>query len=160
MVLEPWYDTRRVVQRYSRSFTAQFQGIVGHQFPRRRQRKSWRPGITPDMGGEWSWRPGITPDTGVGVVLEAWCYTRAAWTEVIHVAATGFQGIPDCIARYNSPRMWRRLAQYQRLLGASISKGRCHQYQGSVGDGSDWYTGIQSTHGVITFTLFILWSLS
>ena len=38
--------------------------------------------------------------------------------------------------------MWRRLAQYQRLLGASISKGRCHQYQGSVGDGSDWYTGI------------------
>ena len=37
----------------------------------------------------------------------------------------------------------------KRLLGASISKGRCHQYQGSVGDGSDWYTGIQSSHGVI-----------
>ena len=67
--------------------------------------------------------------------LEAWCYTRAAGTEVIHVAATGFQGIPDCIARYNSPRMWRRLAQYQRLLGAAISKGRWHQYQGSVVDG-------------------------
>ena len=38
---------------------------------------------------------------------------------------------------------------------------------GSVGDGSDWYTGIlvywytgiQSTQGVITSTLFILWSL-
>ena len=108
------------------------QGVVGHQFPRRQQRRSWR--------------PGITPDTGVGVVLEAWCYTRAAGTEVIHMAATGFQGIPDCVARYNSPRMWRRLAQYQRLLGASISKGRCHQY---LGDGSDWYTGIQSSHGVI-----------
>ena len=60
------------------------------------------------------------------VVLEAWYYTRAAGTEVIHVAATEFQGIPDCVARYNSPRMWRRLAQYQRLRGASISKGRCH----------------------------------
>ena len=80
-----------------------------YQFLRRRQRRSWR--------------PGGTPDTGVEVVLEAWCYTRAAGTEVIHVAATGFQGIPDCIARYNSPRMWRRLAQYQRLLRASISKG-------------------------------------
>ena len=36
---------------------------------------------------------------------------------------------------------------------------------GSVGDGSDWYTGIlvywyiQSTQGVIISTLFILWSL-
>ena len=65
-------------------------GVVGHQFPRRRQRRSWR--------------PGITPDTGVGVVLEAWCYTRAAGTEVIHVAATGFQGIPDCVARYKFPQ--------------------------------------------------------
>ena len=110
-------------------------GVVGHQFPRRRQRRSWRPGIYTRH-----WRR---------VVLEAWCYTRAAGTEVIHVAATGFQGIPDCVARYNSPRMWRRLTQYQRLLGASISKGRCHQYQGSVGDGSDWYIGIQSSHGVI-----------
>ena len=27
MVLESWYDTRRVVQWYSRSFAAQFQGI-------------------------------------------------------------------------------------------------------------------------------------
>ena len=72
---------------------------------------------------------------GRRVVLEAWYYTRAAGTEVIHVAATGFQGSPDCIARYNSPRMWRRLAQYQRLLGGSISKGRCRHYQGSVVDG-------------------------
>ena len=49
----------------------------------------------------------------------------------------------------NSPKMWRRLAQYQRLLGAAISKGLRHQYQGSVGDGSDWNTGVQSSHGVI-----------
>ena len=66
-----------------------------HQFPRRQQKRSWR--------------PGFTPDTGVEVVLGAWCYTRAGGTEVIHVAATGFQGIPDCIARYNFPRIWRRL---------------------------------------------------
>ena len=66
-----------------------------HQFPRRRQKRSWGPGFTPDTGGE--------------AVLEAWCYTRAAGTEVIHMAATGLQGIPDCIARYNFPRIWRRL---------------------------------------------------
>ena len=69
-------------------------GVIGYQFPRRRQRRSWR--------------PGITPDTGIGVVLEAWCcYTRAAGAEVVHVATTGFQGIPDCVARYKFPRLWR-----------------------------------------------------
>ena len=51
--------------------------------------------------------PGITPDAGIGVVLEAWCYTRAAGTEVVHVAAAGFQGIPDCVARYKFPRIWQ-----------------------------------------------------
>ena len=51
-------------------------GVVGYQFPRRRQRRFWR--------------LGITPDAGIGVVLEAWCYTRAAGAEVVHVAATGF----------------------------------------------------------------------
>ena len=69
------------------------------------------------------------------MVLEAWCYTRAAGTEVIHVAATG--------------------SVQTAARGVDI-QGRCHQYQGSAGDGSDWYTGIQSTQGVITFTLFIL----
>ena len=68
-------------------------GVVGHQFPRRWRRRSWR--------------PGITPGAGRGVVLEAWCYTRAAGTEVVHVAATGFQGIPDCVARYKFLRIWR-----------------------------------------------------
>ena len=76
---------------------------------------------------------------GRRVVLEAWCYTRAAGTEVIHVATTG--SIPTA------------------ARGVDIQR-RCHQYQGSVGDGSDWYTGIQSTQGVITSTLFILWLLS
>ena len=68
-------------------------GVVGYQFPRRQQRRSWR--------------PGITPDAGIRVVLGAWCYTRAAGAEVVHVAATGFQGILDCVARYKFPRSWR-----------------------------------------------------
>ena len=67
--------------------------ITGYKFPRRRQRRYWR--------------PGIIPEAGIGVVLEAWCYTRAAGTEVVHVAVTGFQGIPDCVARYKLPRQWR-----------------------------------------------------
>ena len=64
--------------------------------------------------------------------------------------------------------MGRRRAQYQRLLGASISKGAVINTRGSVGDGSDWYTGIlvywyfvytgiQSTQEVIISTLLILW---
>ena len=88
VVLESWCYTRKGFQRYSRRFAAQFQG---YQFPRRRQKRSWR--------------PGITPDAGVEVVLKAWCYTRAAGTEMIHVVATGFQGIPDCVTRYKFPRI-------------------------------------------------------
>ena len=126
-------------------------GVVGYQFPRRRQRRSWR--------------PGITPGAGVGVVLETWCYTRAAGTEVIHVAATGFQGIPDCVARYKFPRIWRRLNQYQRLLGASIPMGSVIYTRVAWVTASDWNTGAQSSHGVINlhfvyalslFSLFIL----
>ena len=95
MVLESWYYYQERGPAVFQEFAAQFQGIpnrvfVGYQFPRRRQRRSWR--------------PGITPDTGVGVVLEAWCYTRTAGTGVIHVAATGFQGIPDYVARYKFPQ--------------------------------------------------------
>ena len=51
-----------------------------HQLPRRQQKRSWRPGFTPDTGEE--------------VVLEAWCYTRAAGTEVIHVAAQDSREFP------------------------------------------------------------------
>ena len=61
--------------------------IIEYKFPRR-----------------WQRRPGITPDAGIRVALVAWCYTMAAGPGVVHVAATGFQGIPDCVARYKFPR--------------------------------------------------------
>ena len=120
-------------------------GVVGHQFPRRRQRRSWR--------------PGITPDTGVGVVLEAWCYTRAAGTDLIHVAAAGFQGIPDCVAQYKFPGMWRRLAQYQRLLGASISKGAVINTRVAWATAATGVLVFKVLTRSLTFTFFILWSL-
>ena len=107
-------------------------------------------------------RPGITPDTGVGVVLEAWCYTRAAGTEVIHVAATGFQGIPDCVARYKFPQNMATTGSIPTAARGVDTKGLRHQYQGSVVDGSDWNTGAQSSHGVInlhfvyTLSLFLV----
>ena len=64
--------------------------ITGYKFPRRRQR--------------WSLRPGVTPGAGIAVVLEALCYIRTAGTEVVHVTATGFQGIPGGVALgTNSP---------------------------------------------------------
>ena len=56
----------------------------------------------------------------VGVVLEAWYYTRAAGTDVVHGATTGW--IPTA-------------ARGVDLQGAVINTW------GSVGDGSDWYTG-------------------
>ena len=124
-------------------------GVVGHQFPRRWQRRSWR--------------SGITPDTGVGVVLEAWCYTRVAGTEVIHVAATGFQGIPDCVARYKFPQNVATTGSISTAARGVDIKGLRHQYQGSVGDGSDWNTGVPSSHGVINlhfvYTLVTVFSL-
>ena len=64
--------------------------ITGYKFPRRRQRRSWR--------------LGITPDAGIGVVLEAWCYTRADGPEVVHVAATGFRGIPELCSSVQIPQ--------------------------------------------------------
>ena len=70
-------------------------------------------------------------------------------TEVIHVTATGFQGIPDCVARYKFPRIWRRLNQYQRLLGASIPMGSVIYTRVAWVTASDWNTGVQSSHGVI-----------
>ena len=48
----------------------------------------------------WSY----TRSAGIAVVLESWCYTRKTGTEVVHVAATGFQGIPSGVALgTNSP---------------------------------------------------------
>ena len=119
--------------------------ITGYKFPRRRQR--------------WSWRPGVTPGAGIVVVLEAWCYTRTAGTEVVHVAATGFQGIPGCVARYKFPRRWRRLDLYQQQQGALIPMGLRHLYQGSVGDGKHWITVIQGSHGVIDLNFVYTLSL-
>ena len=62
-----------------------------YKFPRRRQRRSWR--------------PGITPDTGMGVVLEAWCYTRAGGPGMVRTAATRFQGIPELCSSVQIPQM-------------------------------------------------------
>ena len=48
----------------------------------------------------WSY----TRSAGIAVVLESWCYTRETGTEVVHVAATGFQGIPSgVVLGTNSP---------------------------------------------------------
>ena len=49
----------RVVQRYSRKFATQFQGIpngvlLGTNSPEGGRGGPGRPGITPDTGGEWS----------------------------------------------------------------------------------------------------------
>ena len=57
----------------------------------------------------------------MGEILEAWYYTRAAGTDVVHEVTTGW--IPTA-------------ARGVDLRGAVI------KYWGSVGDGSDWYTGI------------------
>ena len=141
MVLESWYYTRRGVQWYSRSS--------------RHNSREFPTGCC--------WAP--IPQKAAQEVLETWCYTRAAGTEVIHVAATGFQGIPDCVARYKFPKIWRRLNQYQRLLGASIPIGSVIYTRVAWVMASDWNTGAQSSHGVINlhfvytlslFSLFIL----
>ena len=92
----------RVLMLYQEGFPAVFQEDCGtipgnsqrcsteYKFPRRRQRRSWR--------------PGITPDTGMGVVLEAWCYTRAGGPEVVHVRRLDSREFPNCVARYKFPR--------------------------------------------------------
>ena len=92
------------------------------------------------------------------MVLEAWCYTRAARTEVIHVAATGFQGIPDCVARYKFPQNTATTESIPTAARGVDTNGLRHLYQGSVGDGSDWNTGAQSPHGVIN--LHFVYTLS
>ena len=96
VVLESWYYTRR-----GSSGIPGICGTIPGKFP---TGCCWAP--IPQKAAEEVLGGLELHQTLVGVVLEAWCYTRAAGTEVIHVAGTGFQGIPDCIARYNSPRMW------------------------------------------------------
>ena len=93
----------RVLVLYKEEFPAVFQAVCStipgnsqrcsteYKFPRRWQRRSWR--------------PGITPDTGMGVVLEAWCYTKAGGPGVVHTAATRFQGIPELCSSVQIPQM-------------------------------------------------------
>ena len=40
----------------------------------------------------------------MGVVLEAWCYTRAGGPGVVHTAATRFQGIPELCSSVQIPQ--------------------------------------------------------
>ena len=124
-------------------------GVVGHQFPRRRQRRSWRPGIIPDAGVGWSWGPGITPDTGVGVVLEAWCYTRVGWDRFDPRGGGWISGNSRLCSSVQIPRNVATTGSMPTAARGVDIQRRCHQYQGSVGDGSDWCTGIQSSHEVI-----------
>ena len=57
---------------------------------------------------------------GRRVVLEAWYYTREAGTDLVHGATTG--------------------SISTAARGVDI-QGVVIKYWGSVGDGSDWYTG-------------------
>ena len=122
MVLESWYDTRRVVQEFRGTIPGNSQlGIVGISIPQKAAEEVLEAWYYTRHGRRVVPEPGITPDMGVGVVQGAWCYTRAAGPEVIHVVTTG--SIPTA------------------ARGVDIQRRR-HQYQGSVGDGSGWYTGM------------------
>ena len=116
--------------------------VVGHQFPRRRQRRSWK--------------SGITPDTGVGVGLEAWCYTRAAGTEVIHVAATWFQGIPDCVARYKFPQNMTTTASIPTAARGVDTMGSVIYTRVAWVTAATEILVLKVHAGSLTFTLFIL----
>ena len=121
MVLESWYYTRRwssgnpgirgTIPRNSQL------GVVGDQFPRRRQKRSWR--------------PGITPGTGERVILEARFCTRAAGMNVVH-------WIPGNSRLSSSVLIPQNMATTESIptaaRGVNIN-GLRHLYQGSVGDG-------------------------
>ena len=70
----------------------------------------------------WSY----TRSAGIAVILESWCYTRKTGKEVVHAAATRFQGIPSGVALgTNSPD------DGGNSIYTSSSKGRWYQW-GSV----------------------------
>ena len=139
MVLESWYYTRRWSSgspgiRGTIPGNSQ-QGVVGYQFPRRRQKRSWR--------------PGITPDAGVGVVLEAWYYTRR-WSRggpgglVLHQGGwdrsdpRGGNWIPGNSRLCSSVQIPQIVAMTESIPTAARgvdTNGLRHLYQGSVGDG-------------------------
>ena len=55
MVLESWYDSRRKVQEFYGTNPGNSQlGVAGITNSPILLKRSWRPGITPDTGGEWS----------------------------------------------------------------------------------------------------------
>ena len=107
MVLESRYYTRRVGQRYSRSLRHNSREFLTGYY--------WAP--IPQKAAEevleaWyytrHWCRGgprglVLPDTGVGVVLGAWCYTKAAGTEVIHEASTSGWVSPSTILPTTPP---------------------------------------------------------
>ena len=83
------------VQRYSRRVAAQFQGIPSGVALGTNSQKAAEVVLE-----AWCY----TRHAGIAVVLEARCYTRKAVTELVHVAATGFQGIPGgVVLGTNSP---------------------------------------------------------
>ena len=100
----------------------------------------------------WSY----TRSAGIAVVLESWCYTRKTGTEVVHVAATRFQGIPSGVALgTNSPD------NGDDLIYTSSSKGRWYEWGSVIYTRVAWATAstgsqlFRSLYGVIDLNLFI-----
>ena len=158
MVLESWYDTKRVVQRYSRSSRHN-----SREFP---TGCCWAP--IPQKAAEEVLEAWYYTRHWRRVVLEAWYYTRH-WCRSVPGGLVLHQGGWD----RSDPRGGNWIPGNSRLcssvqippecgddwLNTNGCEGHCHQYQGSVGDGSDWYTVFKVHTGSLTFTLFILWSL-
>ena len=168
MVLESWYYTREVVQRYSRNL--------------RHNSREFPTGCC--------WVP--IPQKAAEEVLEAWYYTRrwsgsgpgglvldvgvrsgpgglvlhqGGWDRSDPRGGNWIPGNSRLCSSVQIPQNMARLNQYQRLLGASIPMGSVIYTRVAWVTASDWNTGAQSSHGVINlhfvytlslFSLFIL----
>ena len=100
----------------------------------------------------WSY----TRSAGIAVVLESWCYTRKTGTEVVHVAATGFQGIPGGVALgTNSPD------DDNDSIYTNSSKWRQYQWGSVIYTRVAWVTASTGSQlfkvhtGSLTLALFI-----
>ena len=100
----------------------------------------------------WSY----TRSAGIAVVLESWCYTRKTGTEVVHVAVTGFQGIPGGVALgTNSPD------DDDDSIYTNSSKGRRYQWGSVIYTRIAWVTASTGSQlfrvhtGSLTLALFI-----
>ena len=145
MVLESWCYTRKGFQRYSRRIAAQLQGIPSGVTLSTNSPEGGKGGaggleLHQTLEWVWSWRPGVTP----GRVVQEW----STWRRL------DSREFPNCVARYKFPRRRRRLDLYQQQQGSLIPAGLRHLYQGSVGDGKRWITGIQGSHGVIDLFVY------